>query len=49
MIKAFDTVASSGYLRFSRQVVVTTKELSSNVVCDFDQSDKLVAIECIDM
>lgn len=42
MIKTYDTMASSGYIRFSHSPVAVTRELSSEVVCDFDANNKLI-------
>lgn len=48
MIKSYDTVAESGYIRFSRNPVAQTKEITTNIVCDLDQDGQLVGIEMID-
>ncbi len=47
MIKSYDNIAQSGYIRFSRKSVAQTKEITNNVLCDLDQDGQLVGIEMI--
>ena len=48
MIKSYDDMAQSGYIRFSRKSVAQTKEITSSILCDLDQDGQLVGIEIID-
>lgn len=48
MIKSYDDIARSGYIRFSRKSVSQTKEITDNILCDLDQDGQLVGIEMID-
>ena len=48
MIKSYDDIAQSGYIRFSRKSVAQTKEITSSILCDLDQNEQLVGIEMID-
>ncbi len=48
MIKAYDTIAQSGYIKFSHKPVVQTREVTTNILCDLDQNGQLVGIEIID-
>jgi uncharacterized protein YuzE len=48
MIKSYDTIAQSGYLRFSRESVSQTKEITKNIICDLDKNGQLIGIEMID-
>ena len=48
MIKSYDNIAQSGYIRFSRKSVTQTKEITTSILCDLDQDGQLVGIEMID-
>lgn len=48
MIKSYDSIAWSGYIRFSREPVAYTKEITGNMICDFDVGDPIIGIELIE-
>ena len=48
MIKSYDSMAWSGYIRFSRKPVAYTKEVTGNMLCDFDVDDQIIGIELIE-
>ena len=48
MIKSYDSMAWSGYIRFSRNPVAYTKEVTGNMLCDFDVDDQIIGIELIE-
>ena len=48
MIKSYDSIAWSGYIRFSREPVAYTKEVTGNMICDFDATHQIIGIELIE-
>ncbi len=48
MIKSYDSVSSSGYIRFSREPVAYTTEMTDNMLCDFDVDHQIIGIELIE-
>jgi uncharacterized protein YuzE len=48
MIKSYDTIARSGYIRFSRKPVARTREVTGSIFCDVDSAGQLVGIEMLD-
>lgn len=43
----FDQDSNALYIRFNNSKVMYSKEASSGVICDFDDSNKLVGIEIL--